>query len=161
MRIYEHKMLRRTQGVLIVWAFAGLACLGNSDFALTCLSGRQAQSVQRSAVDQCCQDGELRLCSSETWSSRRPCAPVLRLTRSRHGKAKPPTPGEIGGRYRRRDIKEVYCLRSISFTTGCEGSPPFAVDVAHPFYLVLVGLPYRRMPTYLSLVNLPYRGVGV
>jgi hypothetical protein len=65
----------------------------------------------------------------------------------------------MGGRYRRPDVKEVHYLRSISFTTGCEGSPPFAVDVAYPFHLVLVGLPYRRIPTYLSLVDLPYRGV--
>jgi hypothetical protein len=62
---------------------------------------------------------------------------------ARHGKAKPPTPGETGGQSRRPDVKEAHCLRSISFTTRREGSPPFAVDVAHPFHLVLVDLPHR------------------
>jgi hypothetical protein len=33
---------------------------------------------------------------------------------------------------------------------GCEGRPPFAVDVAHPFHLVLVVLPYRGVGGYID-----------
>jgi hypothetical protein len=37
-----------------------------------------------------------------------------------------------------------------TFTPGCERSPPFAVDVAHPFRLVLVVLPDRGMGGHLG-----------
>jgi hypothetical protein len=79
---------------------------------------------------------------------------------ARHGKAKPPTVSERGGRYRRPDVKAVHFLRLISFTPDvigvdllrsilftprCEGSPPSAVVVAYPFHLALVVLLCRRL----------------
>jgi hypothetical protein len=65
------------------------------------------------------------------------------------------------GGYRRPDVKEFHCLRLITFTTGCEGSPPF---VAHPFHLVLVGLPWP-LPAHANLAvvggfALPWRAQG-
>jgi hypothetical protein len=78
---------------------------------------------------------------------------------ARHGKAKPPTVSERGGRYRRPDVKAVHFLRLISFTPDvigvdllrsilftpprCEGNPPSAVVVAYPFHLALIVLLYR------------------